>query len=195
VPGLDFAAGLRRVLGRRDVYLSLLRTFTAGRARLPVEIRTALAEGRMADARRAAHSLKGEAGTIGASALQRQAGELEGAIRDTAGAAEVERLLSPVESTLGPLVAALLRILPPPEEPPPAAMEVDPAALRVKVAGLERLLAEDNVEAIKAFDEADALFSAAFGERTGEIRKLVKGYRFEEALRALREAAAVRAPL
>ena len=74
-------------------------------------------------------------------------------------------------------------------------MDIDPATLRVKVACLERLLAEDDAEAIKAFEEADAMFSAAFGERTGEIRKLVKEYRFEEALRALREAAGARAPM
>jgi hypothetical protein len=44
--------------------------------------------------------------------------------------------------------------------------------------------------ALAALDEAAALFAASFGRRAAALRKLVKGYRFEEALAALREAAA-----
>jgi two-component system sensor histidine kinase/response regulator len=121
VPGLDVAAALRRLLGRRVAYVGLLRTFTARRASVPGEIRAALVEGRTAEAERAAHSLKGAAGTIGADTLQRQAGEVETAIRNGAGAAQVEPLLNTVESTLAALLAALLRILPPAEKAPRAA--------------------------------------------------------------------------
>jgi two-component system sensor histidine kinase/response regulator len=189
VPGLDFAAGLRRVLGRRAAYFGLLRMFTAGRAAAPAEIRAALTEGRREDAQRAAHSLKGEAGTIGAGALQEQAGQVEAALRRGASPEEIEPLLAPVESALEALVAALLLVLPPPDEIAPATT-VDASALRVTVAGLDRLLAEDDMAAVKAFDEAAGVLQAAYGHRASEIGDFIKGYRFDEALRALRELAA-----
>jgi N-acetylglucosamine kinase-like BadF-type ATPase len=65
---------------------------------------------------------------------------------------------------------------------------VDLAALHARVAELQRLLAEGDAAAINIFEEAVALFSAAFGTRAEEIRTLVKGYRFAEALHASREA-------
>jgi two-component system sensor histidine kinase/response regulator len=69
VPGLDADDGLRRVLGKREAYVGLLRTFASGQAGAPEAIRAALAEGRRADAERAAHTLKGVAGSIGARQL------------------------------------------------------------------------------------------------------------------------------
>ena len=53
---------------------------------------------------------------------------------------------------------------------------------------LGELLSQDAVEAIDVFDEAAPLLTAAFGARAAEIRKLLKSYRFEEALAVLREA-------
>jgi two-component system sensor histidine kinase/response regulator len=189
VPGLDSAAGLRRVLGRRASYLGLLRMFTAGRTSAAAEIRAALTEGRRQDAERAAHSLKGEAGTIGAAMVQEQAGQVEAAVRRGMSLEEIEPLLTPMETAVAALVAAILRVLPPPDEVAPATA-VDVSALRATVAGLDRLLAEDDMAAVAAFDEAAAVLHAAYGKRATEIGELVKGYQFEEALRALREAAA-----
>jgi two-component system, sensor histidine kinase and response regulator len=191
VPGLDSAAGLRRVLGRREAYVGLLRMFTAGRATAPAAIRAALTEGRREDGERAAHSLKGEAGTIGAAGLQEQAAEVEAAIRRGAALPEVEPLLAPMERALEALVAALLRVLPAPDEIAPAAA-IDASALRVTVAGLDRLLAEDDMAAVKAFEDAAPALQAAYGKRASDIAELIKGYRFDEALRALREAVAAR---
>ena len=189
VPGLDAADGLRRVLGKREAYVGILRRFVSGQARVPEEIRAALAEGRRADAERAAHTLKGVAGSIGARELQGQAGALEAAIRGGAAPAEVEARLSPAETTLGALVSALRLALPPEVEAAPAVTQaVDPAVLRAAVARLEELLSQDAVEAIDVFDGAAPLLTAAFGARAAEIRRLLKGYRFEEALAALRAA-------
>src|SRR6185295_6453041 len=66
IPSLDAVDGLRRLLGRREAYIALLRRFAVGQAQTCREIRAALAEGRRADAGRAAHTLKGIAGSIGA---------------------------------------------------------------------------------------------------------------------------------
>jgi len=188
VPGLDVADGLRRVLGRREAYIGLLRTFASGQAGAPDSIRSALAEGRKADAERAAHTLKGVAGSIGARELQAEAAAVEAALRRDAPAAEVLPLLDRTATTLAALLAALAAVVPP-ETSVRAAGPVNPQALRDAVERIERLLEQDDVEAVAALDAAAPLLTAAFGERATALRKLVKGYRFEDALAALREAA------
>jgi len=60
--------------------------------------------------------------------------------------------------------------------------------LRAAVERIERLLEQDDIEAVGALDAVAPLLRAAFGERAVALHTLVKGYRFEEALAALREA-------
>jgi two-component system sensor histidine kinase/response regulator len=187
IPGLDTADGMRRVLGRREAYVGLLRRFAAGQAGAMRDIRTALADGRRDEAERGAHTLKGVAGTIGAGQLQREAGEVEAALRRGATAEEVVPLLDPAERTLDHLTTALLGVLPAESRVAAPPSRVDSAALAAAVAALEELLSSGAAEAIDAFEAARPIFAAAFGDRSEQIGKLVRGYRFEDALAALRE--------
>ena len=189
IPGLDAADGLRRLLGRREAYVSLLRRFATGQAGVMRDIRAALADGRRADAERGAHTLKGIAGSIGARQLQREAGDVEAALRRGATPEEVAPLLDPAERTLGELITALLRTLPAESEPTPVAATVEPEALAAAVAQLAQLLEHEAVEAIDAFEAARPILAAAFGDRSGQVGNSVRGYRFEDALAALREMA------
>ena len=177
------------MLGKREAYLGLLRTFASGQRSAPDVIRAALAEGRQKDAERAAHTLKGVAGSIGARQLQAEAGEVEAALRRGAPAAEVAPLVDGAAVTLASLLGALAAVVPP-EVEAVASGPVDPEALAAAIGRVEGLLEQDDVEAVGALDEAAPLLSGAFGERAASLRKLVKAYRFEEALAALREAAA-----
>jgi CheY-like chemotaxis protein len=188
IPALDVADGLRRVLGRREAYVGLLRRFALSHAQTVAEIRAALAEGRGADAERAAHTLKGVAGTIGAHQLHREAGDVEAALRRGVPPAELEALIAPAERTLEALVAALLAALPPEAAVAPP-VTADAAALHAAVERLEELLSQDAVEAIDVFNQAAPLLTTAFGERASRIGQLVRDYSFEDALAALREAA------
>jgi two-component system, sensor histidine kinase and response regulator len=187
IPGLDVADGLRRVMGKRDAYTRLLRGFVSGQARVPAEIRASLADNRQSDAERAAHTLKGLAGTIGASGLSRQAGHVEGAIRRAASPEEVETLLEVLQPALDALVADLIKALPA-EKPPVPAAAADASVVQATVQHLDRLLSQDDMASLETFESAEAMLSAAFGERAEEIGALIKNYRFEEALRQLRAA-------
>jgi two-component system, sensor histidine kinase and response regulator len=188
IAGLDAADGLRRVLGRREAYVGLLRRFAVGQARAFSEIRAALAEGRRADAERYAHTLKGVAGSIGARQLQREAGDVEAALHRGITLPDLEIQLAPAEQTLDALAATLLAALPREVDVAPPAMTVDRKALQAAVARLEELLSQDAVEAIDVFDAAAPMLTTAFGEHAGRIGKLVKDYSFEDALVALRAA-------
>jgi two-component system, sensor histidine kinase and response regulator len=191
VPGLDAADGLRRVLGRREAYVGLLRTFAHGQAGAADAIRADLAAGRKVEALRAAHTLKGVAGSIGARQLQAEAAALEAALRRDAAPAEVGPLLDSTATTLRAFLTAVASVIPPETEDIPTG-PVDPEALRTAVARIEGLLEQDDIEAVAALDAAAPLLAAAFGERASALRTLVKGYRFEDALAALREAVALR---
>ena len=135
--GLDAADGLRRVLGKREAYVGLLRTFVAGQARAPAAVRSALAEGRHEDAERAAHTLKGVAGSIGARQLQIEAAARRGGpapgrpARRGLGAARARG-----EDARGPPRRA--RRVSRRRPGSPAAGPVDPEALRAVVERLER---------------------------------------------------------
>jgi two-component system sensor histidine kinase/response regulator len=189
IPGLDAADGLRRMLGRHDAYVGLLRRFAAGHADDTREIRAALADGRHADAERAAHTLKGVAGSIGARQLQREAGELESALCRGVRPQDAEPLIDPVERTLDELITALLRTLPPEPEVAPVTVIVEPEALAAAVGQLEQLLSCGAGEAIEAFEAVGPILAAAFGHRSAQIGKLVQEYRFDDALEELREMA------
>ncbi len=77
VEGLDTAEGMQRVGGRSDLYLEILRKFIANYAASADQVRKEIKTGRTDEAIRRIHSLKGLCGSVGASALQKAAAELE----------------------------------------------------------------------------------------------------------------------
>ena len=186
IPDLDAADGLRRVLGNRTAYVALLRRFASNQAGAATDIRTALSDGRTADAERFAHTLKGVAGSIGARQLQREAGELEAALRRGDRLALVAPLLDRTAHVLERLLAAIARSLPPEATVETPLATIDRQALDDAVQRLDRLLSQDAVEALDVFVASQPLLAAAYGERTEEIGRLLKGYRFEDALAVLR---------
>ena len=188
IADLDAADGLRRVLGNRTAYVALLRRFASSQAGAATDIRTALSDGRTADAQRGAHTLKGVAGSIGARELQREAGELEAALRRGDPGARVAPLLDRTAHVLERLLAAIAGSLPPEATVARPLATIDPQALDDAVQRLDRLLSQDAVEALDVFVVSQPLLAAAYGERTGEIGRLLKGYRFEDALAVLRAA-------
>ena len=113
---------------------------------------------------------------------------MEASLRRGAPAAEVAPLVDVAAATLAALLAALGAVVPP-EVEAVASGPVDREALRAAIDRIERLLEQDDVEAVGALDAAAPLLAAAFGERAAALRKLVKAYRFEDALAALRHAA------
>jgi len=111
IEGLDTAAGIERVAGKRDFYAKLMRQFCDGdQANAVSTIKNLLAEGNNQKAERAAHSLKGVSGTLGATELERCAQGLEAAIKNgdevevhlRAVQEELDRLLPLIQDALGP---------------------------------------------------------------------------------------------
>ena len=133
-----------------------------------------MSDGRAADAGRCAHTLKGVAGSIGARELQREAGELEAALRRGDPRALVAPLLDGTANQLDRLVAAIAVALPPAAAAAVPLPTIDNQALGDAVRQLDRLISEDAVEAVDVFAAAQPLLAAAYGDRAGEIGRLLE---------------------
>lgn len=190
IEGLDAVAGLKRVLGKHASYEGLLRKFMAGQAGAAERTRELLQAGQRDDARRAMHTLKGTAATIGAVALAALAEPVEDALAAQTPAAEILALLEPVESACTALVTALQAALPAAPQAVASARQVDWPRVRTLVARLDLLLADDDSDAIELFKESAPLLRAALGASYGEMERALEGYILVDALTALRQAKA-----
>jgi two-component system sensor histidine kinase/response regulator len=107
IEGLNTVLGLRRVLGKRELYLLMLNQFIASQRSVPDRIANLLAANDLAVAERLAHTLKGLAGNIGALPLQQSSGQLEAGLRKREPKDRLNVLLADTSRQLSALVDAL----------------------------------------------------------------------------------------
>ncbi len=186
IDGLDMNNGLRRVLGKKSLYLSMLRKFVAGQKSATTDILKALDNNDWGTAERFAHTLKGVSGNIGASNLQQLAEKLETAIKERHPRKKVNALLERLKKPLANLIAQLEQKLP--EEPNMMAIMTDSKKLKAICEKLENLLIDDDAEAVDIFDANIELFNSAFPSHYHKIHDGIRSFNFESALVALRAA-------
>jgi two-component system sensor histidine kinase/response regulator len=187
IEGLNTAAGLRRTLGKTDLYLNLLRKFEQGQQDVPAQIRSALDAGDMALAQRLAHTLKGVAGNIGAEALQAAAAELEHAIRAQHPRTEIAGLLAAAELPLRALLQALAPVLRPAAAAGPAAAAAPADTQQFKRIGseLRALLASDDAAALDMLEQHRGLLQQVLGADFDTLAQAAADFDFGQALELL----------
>ena len=196
IDGLDTDLGLRHANGRRALYLSMLRRFVDGQRPAIAELSAALDRDDWDGAERLAHTLKGNAATIGATRLPIEAGALESALRNRLPRAVVEGLLQAPAAQVASLIEAIDKRLPAPSGGagpggkvlPPA----DEAALGNSRDRLVRLLASGDSAAADFWAERIALFKAAFPDYWRQVDQEIGRFDFEAALAVLKTAASAR---
>ncbi|WP_162560255.1 PAS domain S-box protein [Methylotetracoccus oryzae] len=112
IEGLDARQGLEYLGDQMDVYVRVLKLFAE---RCDVEIaalRAALVAGEFQDARRMAHTIKGNAAVLGATALQPLAAELEMSVKEGEALPRLLPLLDSVAAVYSALAADLIARLP-----------------------------------------------------------------------------------
>jgi len=184
IDGIDVKSALKRTGGNRQRYESLLRRFAAQQATTVEDIRKALSIGDAATAERAAHSLKGAAGTLGVIALSEAAARAETAIRMGQG---IDAALTSLSIDLGAAVGAIRAALP--QEAATnggGGSSRDPRTVVEPLTRLKRLLETDDGEAadfmIDARSQLAGVLTAAEIETLSE---LVGDFNFESALKCL----------
>ncbi|MDO8464389.1 MAG: response regulator, partial [Gallionella sp.] len=186
IDGLDMDNGLRRVLGKKPLYLSMLRKFVAGQKSAMAEIIKALESNDQATAERIAHTLKGVSGNIGATSLQHLAGKLEAAIKEHHPREEVNIQIAELKKRLEYFIAQLEHKLP--DELGRAVVTVSPEVLKIVCDKLEVLLTDDNAEVFDVLDANAELLDAAFPSHYRKIDDGIRSFDFEAALVALKAA-------
>jgi CheY-like chemotaxis protein len=190
VAGLDTRVGLNYTDGKQTFYLSLLSQFFSEFRSFPEQAAQLLRAGKLADAERLAHSLKGIAASLGARRVADAAGELERVLRrgepSEAAVECVKRELSPVISGLTDYFAADKTVGGPP--PPVGAAGQSPRSppLPEWVDELRRLLSDGDVAAQQLWERrGEELKDRLPMQRYGQIRRALENFDFEAALEAL----------
>jgi two-component system sensor histidine kinase/response regulator len=185
LPGVDLASGLRRVLGKPELYQRLLLKFAASQKNFTAQLRLALNQGEGETAERLAHSLKGLAGNLGAVDLQTQVALLENALKDHHASDELAPLISDVNQSLGALVQAIEALWPATTQ---ETVAVDPQQLTAVCQQLAGLFAHDDPQAGKVFEAQAGLLRSAFNGDYLPLAEAVRCYDFERALTLLRQS-------
>ena len=197
IAGLDTALGLRTLNGNVAAYHRLLRRLATDHvgdiSKLRSALRKPVSAGDPDEARRIAHTLKGAAGNLGATTVQRLAAELEAALKQGDDRDHVEQLAAAVEEEFQRLAAAILAALP--EEAATAPVKVDWIVVRRVLDDLEPLLVISSVEANELFAANTALLMAALGPLGETLALCIDGFLYPEALESIREARAEHAEL
>jgi len=107
IEGLDTAGGLARMMNRKPLYLAMLGRYVTGQRDSAVQLRAAITDGDFTTAERLAHTTKGVSGTVGAIVVHDLAAVLEQALKAGHPPAELDPLLTGLETSLLGLTAAL----------------------------------------------------------------------------------------
>ena len=196
VEGLDVATGLKRVLGNKTLYLSMLQRFIRTQASAPLAIQAAVAAGDLGAAQLLAHTLKGLAGTIGLSGVQVATAGLEAALAQPTkeGDAPISAQINAVARLLRPCVQALTAQLPaavPDVSDAPMAEESSPVDVQQMThlgAHLMSLIMQNDLEAGDVFSANAPLLKRALAEQFPAIEAAVQAFDFPQAQQLLEPA-------
>jgi two-component system, sensor histidine kinase and response regulator len=187
IAGVDTKSALRRTGGNPKRYEMLLRKFAESTA--VEEIREALAKCDTVTAARAAHSLKGAAANLGATAVAEAAAKVEKEIQtgETIPPA-LSRMVVSLRTTVQAIRSAF------PNEPATAGVSsapVDPSSVAAPLRRLKKLLASDDGEAADfILDAQPELAKVLTGSEIAALSTLVSNFDFNGALKCVSEIAA-----
>lgn len=188
--GLDVAQGLSRVAGNHDLYRHLLRNFSADFGDAPTAIGNALESGDRQSAREQAHSLKGVAGTLGATELAEAAQTLETALGTESGS-DFMPLLRALETAMGSVQTDIAGMGDPESPGPAPAVSLDTDRIHQLVTELQLLLMEGDTEAAERFAELkEQLSDGPFRKDLARMQEQLDHFNYEEARDTLRRIAA-----
>ncbi len=185
IDGLDTQLGLQRMAGKKPLYLNTLRRFAQSQRGITGRIGQALPQD-AALAGRLAHTLKGLAGTVGASPLQAAAAQLEQVIQQAAPPAVQRAALAATAQLLEALLPRLDAALsgkPVARVAPLPTVDVHAACDR-----LAELLEEGSADAVELWDSHSVQLTALMPEAAPQIVAALADYDFDAALQALRTA-------
>ncbi|MFA5083147.1 MAG: PAS domain S-box protein, partial [Hydrogenophilaceae bacterium] len=188
IPGLAAERGLALIKGNAAKYLRLLRMFADSHREDMKHVQACLVAGNRLEARRLSHGLKGVAATLGAHRVADLATRLDAALHQDAAVAECQALARQCNQELTQLVQAILALPEALEPDADAGGRIDPEQLRLVLADLARLLADDDTQASHLASASADLLRAHLGHRYQEFSRQIDAFDYEGALATLGSA-------
>ena len=189
--GLNTAQALQRVLGRLELYQSLLRKFRADHRDDATRLIEHVEAGQPMEALQVAHALKGVAAMVGAESVRDAAARVEVALAGGTDSGAAREAAGQLAESLASIIAALDRWqdVTPTVAPAIAVNEAMQHSARTQ---FEALLSGGDFTAGRFLqDNRDALMAVS-GTRFTEMQLAVEHFDFERARQLLRGAVATR---
>lgn len=188
LPGIDTLAGMATTQNNANLYKRLLLKFRDGQASLRERFAAACNDADPQAPARLAHTLKGKAGNIGASAVQSAAAALEQACQAGGDRERWQPLLDQLDAALTPVLNGLQALAhePATQSTVPLAEPADSGALAEAVQRLVRLLNMGEMDANDALEKAQQLAVGTSWEAPlKRAASAMSGYDFDAAVAAL----------
>jgi len=186
LPGIDTSVGMAITMGNAKLYLKLLEKFRVSWGNFDKQFAAALADEDPTAATRAAHTLKGTAGNIGAKGVQSVAADLELACEEQRSAEVIQEYLVKTLTELEPVIRALQEIARTPSAPAGAPPQADPDRVKALLAKLRPMLENSDAGVGELLDELSRLTQGTTQEKPLKpLAQAIEEYDFEAALSAL----------
>jgi signal transduction histidine kinase/CheY-like chemotaxis protein/HPt (histidine-containing phosphotransfer) domain-containing protein len=189
ISGIDTAIALKRTGGNLKRYESLLHRFADSQTAVVSDIRAALVANDARTAQRLAHSLKGAAANLGATALAEVAARAESAIDSNQG---IPAALEALSHSLDTSLAAIRTALPNDTTPDSSTLaSADPSIVVQPLSQLKRLLENDDGDASDfILDARPNLCKVLTAAEIGSLIGHVGNFAYADALQSLSSIAA-----
>jgi HPt (histidine-containing phosphotransfer) domain-containing protein len=189
LPGIDVKAGMATTMDNEKLFNRLLIKFRDSQGDFADLFALARADADATAPARAAHTLKGTAGNIGAKGVEAAAGELEHACMSGASSTEIDGLLANTLAALHPVIAGL-QVLDTVDAPADSAVGgvLDNAKVLAARERLAQMLRDSDADAADAVDELTELVKGT--AMAGALRRVateVADFNFDAALAALQQ--------
>ena len=190
IPGIDIAAGLSRVGGNKKLYRKLLHDFAGNYRFIVSEIRQGVVEGRLEEARRLAHTLKGVSGNISAPDIFSVSEKIEHALMKDPPE-DCNTLLEQLETAIRARVCGIDALDKDKQSDSPVESEPLPvSAIEPLLVEAARMIWTDDVETDLAVANLKRAFGNRFAQEMEEIAASVDEFDFEAAKKPIRKIAA-----
>jgi CheY-like chemotaxis protein len=190
LPGINVKAGMATTMNNEKLYTRMLIKFRDSQGGFAQLFAAALKDSDPVAPARAAHTLKGTAGSIGARSVQAAAGDLEDACNAKAPAERLQELLQRALQELEPVIAGLQQVGAA-QAAPQAKPAIDDAELQRSLKTLLALVEDSDSEAGDLLgDLLTKLAGSPMLDKLKPVAGALEDYDFDAALDALRLAMA-----
>ena len=180
IDGLDTQLGMLRVLGKKTLYVNMLKNYVRGQESVPAALFDALNNNDFEAAKRLAHTAKSVSGNIGAMPLHHIAAHIESMITEQVSLEEINEALVHFEILQTQMIQALTSVLLTPQQEE-MTQHWEAQHIESAVNDLNTLLKDDDMAALTFLSEHSALLTFALGEAFTTLANLVRNVDFEQA--------------